>query len=343
MDLFKRLRLALALTLTVLVMGTVVYTVLEQVHPLDALYMTVITVSTVGFREVVELSWQGKLFTIGLIVLGVSTLGYAVGTLVEFMIEGHLAGIMEERRMTKQLSKLNDHFVVCGYGRVGQEVARGFAAAGVAFVVIDSDHDQIALCSESGVVCLEGDATDDEVLEAAGVGRARGLVAALDSDADNVFVTLTSRQMNRGLFVVARATREESEGKLRKAGADRVLSPAVIGGRRMASLALKPLVSEYLDIVTRAENLQLRLEEFEIGEASCMAGHSLKSARIREATGAFVLAVHKPDSGFNTNPPADMVLDAGDRLVVMGTEQQLGALERLDVECRLVPPGVTEA
>jgi voltage-gated potassium channel len=341
MDLIRRLRLAVSLTLGVLAVGATGYMVIERVRPLDALYMTVITVATVGFREVVVLSDAGKLFTILLIFLGVTTLGYTAATVLEFMLEGHLTGIMERRRMSKELSRLTGHFVVCGYGRVGQEVARSFAAHKAPFVVIDNDHEQIALCTEDGHLCVEGDATDDEVLESVGLERAQGLIAALDSDADNIFVVLTARQLSKELLVVARADREESESKLRKAGADRVLTPAVIGGRRMASLALKPLVSEYLDVVMRAENIEYRLEEYEIGEHSCLAGATLRSAALRERTGALVIAVHSPDEGFNTNPSPDLILEAGHRLVVMGTEKQLDALSSVDSECRIVAPTET--
>lgn len=341
MDLIRRLRLAVGLTFTTLTVGTIGYMTIEGLRPLDALYMTVITVATVGFREVATPSDAGKLFTIALIFLGVTTLGYTAATVLEFMIEGHLTGIMERRRMSKELSRLNGHFVVCGYGRVGQEVARSFAAHKAPFVVIDNDHEQIALCTEDGHLCLEGDATDDEVLESVGVERAQGLIAALDSDADNIFVVLTARQLSKDVLIVARADREESEPKLRKAGADRVLTPAVIGGRRMASLALKPLVSEYLDVVMRAENIEYRLEEFEIGELSCLAGATLRSAALRERTGALVIAVHSPDHGFNTNPSPDLVLAAGQRLVVMGTEKQLEALSLIDSECRIVAPTET--
>lgn len=341
MDLIRRLRLAVSLTLVVLTVGVVGYVTIERLRPLDALYMTVITVATVGFREVVVLSDAGKLFTILLIFLGVTTLGYTAATVLEFMLEGHLTGIMERRHMSKELSRLNGHFVVCGYGRVGQEVARSFAAHKAPFVVIDNDHEQIALCTEDGHLCVEGDATEDEVLESVGLERARGLIAALDSDADNIFVVLTARQLSKELLVVARADREESEPKLRKAGADRVLTPAVIGGRRMASLALKPLVSEYLDVVMRAENIEYRLEEYEIGELSCLAGASLRSAALRERTGALVIAVHSQKEGFNTNPSPDLILEAGHRLVVMGTEKQLDALSSVDSECRIVAPTET--
>lgn len=339
MDVAKRLRWALIAATTIVVFGVFGYMVLGHVGFVDALYMTVITISTVGFGVVMPLTAKIELFMIVLILMGVSTLGFTVATLLEFMIEGHLSGLMERRRMNKELDRLSAHFVVCGFGRVGQEVSRGLAAAGAAFAVIDSDHEQIATCAESGYVCVEGEAQDDAVLRSAGIERARGLIAALDDDADNVFVTLTARQLNPEAFIVARATHEAAESKLKKAGADRVLSPAVIGGRRMASLALKPLVSEYLDIVTRAEQLQFRLEEYEIGDSSCMVGQSLKGAGIRENTGALVLAVSRPQTGFNTNPPADLMLEAGDRLVVMGTEHQLSALERFDSSCRIVPPG----
>jgi voltage-gated potassium channel len=336
--LLRRLRLAIVLALSVLAVGTLGYVVIGHVSPIDAFYMTVITVTTVGFREVAKPTTAVKLFTIALIFGGVTTLAYTAGILLEFMIEGHLSGLLVARRIGKRLTTLSGHFLIAGYGRVGQEVARNLAAHGVEFVVIDASHDQIAACTEEGYTCVEGDATEGDVLEHAGVLRAKGLIAALDSDADNVFVALVARELNRELFIVARANREESEGKLLKAGADRVLSPSVIGGRRLANLALKPLVSDYLDVITRAEQLHFRLEEFEIGEGSCMVDHSIRESHIRSATGALILAVHNDATGFNTNPPPELVLHARDRLVVMGTEQQLAALTGLDKECRIVGP-----
>lgn len=337
--LLRRLRLAILLAVTVMVVGTAGFALLGHLSLLDAFYMTVITISTVGFREVARPTAPVKVFTIALIFGGVTTLAYTAGILLEFMFEGHFSGLLQQRRIGKTLSKVTGHFLIAGYGRVGAEVARSFAAHGAGFVVVDSDHEQIAVCAEDGHTCIEGDATDDDVLTQAGVQRARGLIAALDSDADNVFVTLAARELNPAIFIVARAKREETENKLLKAGADRVLSPTTIGGRRMANLALKPLVSDYLDVITRAEQLHFRLEEFEIGEHSCMVSQSIRESGIRAKTGALILAVHNAQSGFNTNPPPELVLDAGDRLVVMGTEDQLAELERLDTECRIVAPG----
>jgi len=329
MDVGRRLSLAISLLIIIFLMGILGYVFIEGWTFLDALYMTVITISTVGFREVAPLSQEGKLFTLGLIVLGVGAVLFTLGTAIEFLVEGHFTGLIEERKMKKRIGALRDHYVLCGYGRVGREVAKEFLRVGVPFLVVENNPETILRCREDKVPYIEGDASADHVLKEAGIEGAKGLVAAVDTDADNVFVALTARVLNPKIFIVARANFEESEEKLRKAGADRVISPTVIGGKRMASLLLKPLVCDYLDVVAHGESIEYRLEEVHIKKQSPIVNTTIGKAGIREKTGALILAIKKAKRGFDTNPPASTTLEEGDKLVVMGTREQLDALQSL--------------
>lgn len=324
----KRARTAALLLVAVLVGGTLGYMLIEGWNLLDAVYMTVITVATVGFREVHPLTEAGHWFTIVLVFAGVGGIAYSIGTIAEFMVEGHLLELLEGRRMAKRIGELRDHYVVVGMGRVGSVVCRTLDEQGVPFIVVDQCEECVSEADENGWTYLQGDATSEEVLEAAGVGRARGLVTALDTDADNLFVALTARGLNPRLYIVARSSSLTSEAKILRAGADRVITPNVIGGRRMATSLLNPLVADYLDTVTHKDELEYRLEALHISERSELAGRSIGEARIRDVTGSFILAISS-SGGMDSNPSADRVLKAGDQLVVLGTRSQLDALAAL--------------
>ena len=324
----RRARIAALLLLGVLMGGTLGYMLIERWSLLDSVYMTVITVATVGFREVHTLSDAGQWFTIALIFAGVGGIAYSIGTIAEFMVEGPLVELLEGRRMTKRIRELSDHYVVVGMGRVGSVVCQTLAAQGVTFIVVDQDDECIELAEEHGWLYLQGDATSEEVLEAAGVTRARGLVTALDTDADNLFVSLTARGMNPALYIVARSSTVASESKILKAGADRVITPNVIGGRRMATSLLDPLVADYLDIVTHTDELEYRLETMSIGANSQVVGQPIRAVRIRDMTGAFILAIADGEA-MDRNPSPTRVLCAGDRIVALGTRSQLDALAEM--------------
>lgn len=323
MSLTRRLYLAFFLVLLILILGSVGYLIIEGWSLFDALYMTVITISTVGYREVAPLSFAGKLLTIFIIAAGVGTVIYTLGTLIEFLVEGHFSGLLGRRRMERQVKKLKDHYIICGFGRVGEEVAKELSRADVHFVVVDNNADKIRKCEKQGFLYVAGDAAEDEVLKAAGVERAKGLIAVVDNDADNIFVTLSAKGLNQTVFVVARAEQEESENKLKKAGADRVVSPASIGGRRMAALLLKPLVCDYLDVIAHSESIQFQLEELEIKGDTPIAEMSIKDAAVRDKTGVLIMAVKRPNGEIITNPSSSVTLQTGDKLVVMGTREQL--------------------
>jgi voltage-gated potassium channel len=326
----RRVQGAILALVVIATVGVVGYMVFEGFSFTEALYMTAITLTTVGYREVRPLDTSGQLWTMALLITGVGTLFYAAVSSVELVVEGTVRGYFGRRRMEAAIGKLSGHYILCGYGRVGRQVAREFAADGVPFVLIEHDPATVEECTAEGYPTLLGEASDDGVLEEAGIGRAKGLVAAVDSDADNVFVVLSARKLNPELHIVARASSDGSAAKLRMAGADRTLSPYAVGGRRLASLATQPLVVDFLDIVTRGERgIEFRLEEFDVPEDSFIAGHTIGELGIGEKTGAMILATRNKEGTFDTTPSANDRLRAGDTLIVLGAREQIARLELL--------------
>jgi voltage-gated potassium channel len=321
---WHRLRFGLAALVGVLVAGTVGY-VAFGFTLLDAVYQTVTTVSTVGFREVQPLSTGGRIFTIVLILVGVATALYTFTLILEAVVEGQIQEVLGRKRMERQINRMADHVIVCGFGRVGRNLTRYMSGAGQDVVVVENDPDRAADAEGSAHV-VRGDATSDETLLEAGIERARVLVTALNTDADNLFVTLTARSLCPELFIVARARVETSEAKLTQAGAERVVNPQRLGGSRMAAFVLQPHVVEFLDVVMHDGSLEFRLEEVSVPPGSPLAGRSLRDTHIRDSTGALVLALRETDGGFTTNPPPETVLEAGQILIAIGTETQLQAL-----------------
>src|SRR5829696_1148480 len=277
----------------IIVLGVLGYMLFEGWSFMDALYMTAITVTTVGYKEVHELDTTGRLWTMALLITGVGTLFYAAVSSVELAVEGAVRGYFERRRVRARINKLNGHYILCGFGRVGRQVAREFALDSVPFVVINNDPQKVDECLAEGYLALVGDASDDAILEEIGIRRAKGLVAAVDSDADNVFVTLSARKMNPNLHIVARTSSEESAAKLEIAGADRTISPYAVGGRRLASLATQPLIVDFLDIVTRGKKgIEFRLEEFGVPKDSPLANRTIGELKIGDKTGAKIGRAH---------------------------------------------------
>jgi voltage-gated potassium channel len=314
--------LALGANVVVLVVGTLGYLVLGF-DPLDAAYQTVTTVTTVGFREVQPFSRAEQLYTMVLILVGVGTVLTTFTVVVEAFIEGQLGDHFGRRRMERKLAEISGHVIICGWGRVGRAIAQYLANSGRELVVIDTDPDRLA---DVPYPTLLGDATDDEVLRAAGIERASSLVAAINTDAENLYVTLSGRTLRPNLFIVARARTHTSEEKLRRAGADRVVNPQAIGGERMAAFVLQPHVAEFLDVVMHDGSLEFRLEEVPVPPGSPLAGRTIREAHIRDTTGALVLALRLADQTFRTNPDPATVIDAGQILIVVGTGDQLDKL-----------------
>ncbi len=296
----------------VTVFGTVGYLLLGF-DPLEAVYQTVTTVATVGFREVRPLTPTGMVFTTVLIVVGVGTVLYNLGVLVEAVTEGHLRRDLERRRMDHRIAALHDHVIVCGHGRVGRAAAEFLYAGGNQLVVVDNNH-----------------VTDNAVLEEAGIARARAVVVALDSDADTVYATLSARALRPDVVIVARARTTESKAKLELAGASRAVNPQLIGGRRLAVFALQPDVAEFLDVVIHDDTLDWRIQQVPIAAGSALADRPLGSSRLRERTGALVLAVRRgPGADLVANPADDLVLPPGTVLIALGAAAELERLSRL--------------
>jgi voltage-gated potassium channel len=324
----KRFLAVLIIIALVIIYGTAGFMLIQKLSFIDSLYMTFITMTTVGFGLIKPLSSIGKIFVITLIIAGVSVVGFTVSVLVQYSVEGFLSDYFGRRRMNKHIEKLSGHYIIAGYGRVGHQIAIEFAKAKKKFVVIENDPEKINELVNESVLFIEGDATQDDILIEAGVKEAKGLIAALNTDADNVFIILTARGLSKDIKVVARASTAEAEPKLISAGANRVISPYSIGARRMAALLLQPVVSDYLDLVTHGDVLAYRLEEFKINEGSQLDDKSIEDIHIRRKTGALVLAI-KRDGELNTNPKPDYALKANDRLVALGTSDQLEELEKL--------------
>jgi voltage-gated potassium channel len=322
---WRRVTIALLALSIVLVGGTIGYLILGF-GTVDAIYQTVTTVSTVGFREVHPLDTAGKLFTIVVILLGVGTTLYALGALIEMLVEGRMQELLGRRRMERNIASMRDHVIICGWGRVGRSIADELVEVHQPLVVIDTDETRVADCPHPA---LAGDATEDDTLQRAGIEHARGLIAAVADDAANLFVTLSARALRPDLFIVSRIRSEANEQKLRRAGADRVVNPQRIGGARMAAFVVQPNVAEFVDVVMHDHQLEFRLEEVEVPSGSAIGGSTLRAAALRDRTGALVLAVRGADGEFHTNPTADTVVAVGDILISIGTEQQLLALTRL--------------
>jgi voltage-gated potassium channel len=312
--------------LGVLVSGTVGYMAFGY-SVLDAIFQTVITISTVGFGEVHRFGSGQKVFTILLVLVGVGMAAYTFSVLLETFVEGYLTDeISRRRRMERQLENLQDHLILCGWGRVGRAIARHVGSSSMEVVVVDLAADRVVTVAG---LFLCGDATDEDVLRAAGIARARVLVTALNGDADNLYVTLTARSMRPDLFIVARTASESAVAKLLQAGANRVVNPQDLGGARMAALAVQPHVAEFLDVVMHDGSLEFRLEQVEVPSDSPIAGETLRGARVHARTGALVLALRHPGEEFSTNPPPETRVDGGDVLVVIGNVTQIEALRSL--------------
>ena len=323
----RRLFWGIMALVTIIVIGIIGYMLIEGWSFLDAFYMTIITVTTVGYKEVHELSDGGRLFSIFMMVGGVGGALYTLTAMMAYVIEGELGTTLGRRQMKNRIAKLKDHFILCGYGRVGQEIANVFTEEQVPFVVIDNDPGSATKAEDDDIPYMLADATSDDVLREAGIERARGLVVALASDADTTYITLSARQLRPDLFIEARASGGEAEAKLKKAGADRIISPDTIGARRMAMLALRPAVIDFFDTVTHRRGKELQMENIAVKGKSCLVGQPVDS--VRQRTKATILAISKKNGKLVANPSAEETLEGGDILITMGTSEQLASLEQI--------------
>ena len=322
----RHLRIAISLVLGVLALGIVGYMLIEHFSFIDALFTTVDMMSTVGITAH-ALSNYGRLFTIMIIILGVGSLFYTFGVIMEFIIEGHFSQAIGRRIMDRKISTLRNHCIICGFGRVGSRIAGEFAAARKAFVVIDENEETVQRCIQKGYLALQGNAASDEILREAGIQYAQALLAATDQDANNIYISLSARNLNPNVLIVARANHDETVVKLKQAGANRVLSPYAISGHRMANLALQPNVVDFFDTLINAENPDLAILEVILAAGSPLIGKTIADAQNTLTDGTIILAIKKPD-GLVIGSRLETRIESGDAAMVIGTPEQISAFAR---------------
>ena len=325
---FRRFAYALCAMAVVLAIGTAGFRASLDESWLQSFYRAVVSSSLTGL-DTVPKNDSARILTIFLVLAGISIFAYIGSLVVEAIARGVIGGLWAERRRRKTIQALRNHYIICGFGRVGRRVAEEFRHEGAPFVVLDFSTDAKAAAEEANVLFLEGNGTDDEDLRSAGLERARGLIAASDDDADNLYITLSARAANPDLLIVARASNEDASKKLRLAGADRIVQPYQAAGRVMANLMLRPQVTAFVDVVTSASGSDLRFEEIEVTAASGQGGRSIRDLDVRKETGALIVALRKRDGTFDTTPTPEAVLEVGDVLIAAGTEEELRALENL--------------
>jgi voltage-gated potassium channel len=330
MSAWRRLEFGILLLLILLTTGVAGYAAIEDWNFLDSLFMTVTTVTTVGFQEVHPLSTGGEIFTVFLILFGVGTAFYILIGAVTLVIEGELGEAWGVRRMKAKIGALRNHYILCGFGRVGEEIGREFKERGIPFVVVESNPEAVGRAKQRDFLLIEGDASIDSTLLDAGIEHARALLAASDSDSGNTYITLTAKAMNPNAIVVSRAGQPANIERMRRAGADRVISPYQIGGRRMALSALQPLVLDFIDTLTGGRPEQSIIAEFIATPQSCLAGCTLEQAVTGRAN-AVVLAIQRPSGEIVVGPSSSAVVGPEDRLIVLGKEEDMQALA--------LPPG----
>jgi voltage-gated potassium channel len=323
---FRRFGYAIGAMVGVLLFGTIAFHAVLDEAWLQSFYRAVVSSSLTGL-DTVPPNDASRIVTIVLVLAGITIFAYIGSLLVEAIARGVIGGMWADRRRRRAIEALRDHYIICGFGRVGRRVADEFRHEGAPYVVLDFSPEAKEAAEEAGVLFVEGNGTDDDDLREAGLERARGLIAASDDDSDNLYITLSARSVKDDLFIVARASNEDAAKKLRLAGADRIVQPYQAAGRVMANLILRPQVTAFVDVVTTASGNDLRFEEIEVTTACGQGGKSIRDLDIRKETGALVVALRKRDGTFDTTPTPEAVLDIGDVLIAAGTEEELRALE----------------
>jgi len=329
MHLTRRLLLIVLAIVTTLTIGTVGFTLIEHWPVFDSFYMTLTTMTTVGYMEVHELHRAGRIFNSFLIAFGVTTIFIAIGAMTQTIIELEFGDALAKRRNKRMIDNLKDHFIVCGFGRVGRGAAAELKHAGVPFLVVDISPERVERAMLAGMLAVVADSTRDETLRQVGIDRARGLVAALATDADNLFVLLSAKGLNPNIYVAARAAEEGAEQKMRRAGADSVFAPYAITGHRLAQSLLRPHVVQFLDFTTKDIGMDIAIEQIRVDEASPVVGKTIKDMQLGRDFGVIVMAIRKSDGEMIFNPTADSAVATGDHLIVMGRQEKLHTLEVL--------------
>ncbi len=322
-------RLGVVLVVLVLIIGTAGYVLIEGWSVSDALFMTVTSITTVGYREVHELSPAGRIFTMVLLLGGVGTVFYVLTLMVAGVVEGGLFVRWDQRRRARMIENLHDHFIVCGYGRMGRLIIEEFRRQDVPHVVVDRDPELAHRIIEEGGLAVAADASTEEVLQRVGIHRARGLITAVSTDAENVYIVLSARLLRPDLYIIGRAETEDAVRKLKRAGADRVISPYQIGAQQIALTALRPAVVDFVQLATSTEHLDLTIEQVKISPAAPFAGKSIIDANLRQRFGVVIVGIQRTGGLMEFNPAPDAVMQAGDQLVVMGHSDGLKQLESM--------------
>jgi voltage-gated potassium channel len=326
---FVKLRISLFLLFVILVSGTVGYTAIEHMSVFDSFYMTLITISTVGFGEISPLSQPGRILTIFIIVCGISLLTYSLGQIAKIFIEGELGKLLGRRKLGKQISELHGHYIVCGFGRIGEVICKELADEQIPFLVIEKQGEKIENLERLQYLYLAGDATDEDVLLQAGLMKAKGLATAVSSDADNVFITLTAKGLRPEIFVLSRAADLKNESKMLRAGASRVVCPYNMGGARMAQILRKPTVVDFLDTAMMSGELGLKLEEAVVQPTSCIVGKTLLTSNLRRDFGVIIVAIKKVSSGMVFNPGPQAIIDADDVIIAIGKQEDMRRMRQV--------------
>ena len=328
MDRTTHLVIVVILAVFLVGLGTAGYMVIEHWDVLDSIYMTVITLSTIGYGEVNPVSPAGRIFTLVLIVMGVGFFLYVLGNVVQFLVEGRIRLILGRHKLDKQIGHLNDHYIVCGYGRMGRAFCRYLIQKGLKFVVLEKNEDRIPIMNTDHVLYIAGEATIEENLHKAGVQRASNLIATLGTDADNVLLVLLAKGLNPDLYVVARASQNASKKPLDTAGVDVVVSPFDVGARRMAHAILRPNVIRFLEFAFADEDTDIHIEEFVVAESSNLVGVPLLESGIRQDYNLMILSIIKANGEMVFNPSADTIIKANQKVIVVGGIENLAKLEK---------------
>ncbi len=325
----RKIFLVLSLFIGIILFGTFGYMVLEHLSFWDSMYLTIITIATVGYGDLVPIHPGGKVFTIFLLFAGAGLVMYTLSKITEAMVEGSLRKMLERRKMDKKIARLHDHFIICGFGRIGQVISEILDDAGRAFVIIERDPDVLKEIDQLGYISVEGEAEEDEILHVAGIERASGLIAVVSTDADNLFITLTARGLNSSLFILARSSGSKgTRTKLLRAGASKVISPYYIGARRMAQLLLRPTVTDFIDLAMYAGELGLKLEEILVSEKAIFVNKNLMESGIRKRHDVIVVAIKRGGGDMLFNPKPDTMILPGDIMIVLGEAEHIIALEK---------------